>query len=249
MPFLRQKFATYHEFATASLTDIYTQNCLDDSLQLTATVAESGLLINEGDGFRFQPFPRLAQNSPAFGIQFVHANADGIIDLVLAQNFFSPQRETGRMDGGLSWLLYGNGDGTYQPVWPSDSGIAIAGDVKSLIRTDLNYDGWDDLVFATNDGPAKAYLHRGESNGLLQISLEGPTGNQNCVGGRLNVVRKAGSEIIEIHANSGYLSQNSGPVLIPSPKANPVQKIDFTFANGQTRQVEIESERAITIRP
>ena len=45
-------------------------------------------------------------------------NADGNADIYIAQNFFSPQLETGRMDGGVSLLLLGKGDGTFQEVWP-----------------------------------------------------------------------------------------------------------------------------------
>ena len=32
MPFLRKKFTTFHDFATASLSDIYTESCLDECL-------------------------------------------------------------------------------------------------------------------------------------------------------------------------------------------------------------------------
>ena len=34
-------------------------------------------------------------------------------DLLLAENFYGPQPETGRADGGVSQILLGNGDGYF----------------------------------------------------------------------------------------------------------------------------------------
>ena len=37
------------------------------------------------------------------------------------------------MDGGLSLLLKGQGDGTFRCVWPDRSGLVVPGDAKSLV--------------------------------------------------------------------------------------------------------------------
>ena len=50
----------------------------------------------------------------------------------IGQTFFSPQAETGRMDGGASVLLLGNGDGTFRPLLPCDSGLVVAGDLFNM---------------------------------------------------------------------------------------------------------------------
>ena len=198
MPFLREKFTTFHDFALASLSDIYTESCLNGALRLSVTTAESGILINDGpnkDGsskFRFSPLPRLAQVAPSFGVQFVHANNDCDIDLVLAQNSFSPQRETGRMDGGLSLLLVGSGDGTFRPVWPQQSGISVAQDAKSLVSFDVNEDGWQDLIVAANDGPVQTFLHRKEQLNALSVDLQGAAGNATGTGAQLKIVPAGG---------------------------------------------------------
>ena len=57
--------------------------------------------------FSFAALPVLAQIAPAFGVQAADFDGDGHLDLAVAQNFFSPQRETGRMDGGLSRPAWG----------------------------------------------------------------------------------------------------------------------------------------------
>ena len=86
MPFLQQKFKSFHAFASATLLDIYTEKCLQDALRLQITTLTSGVLVNDGQAhFTFRPFPVLAQAAPAFGIQFTYVNEDAFPDLFLAQ--------------------------------------------------------------------------------------------------------------------------------------------------------------------
>jgi hypothetical protein len=108
MPFLKEKFTSYKSFGAATLEQIYTKESLQRSQRFTATTLESGVLVNDGDGrFQFVPLPTLAQASPGFGVVLTEVNGDGFADVYMVQNFFSPQLETGRMDGGLSLLLTG----------------------------------------------------------------------------------------------------------------------------------------------
>lgn len=90
---------------------------------------------------------------------FVQADDDGIVDIVMAQNFYAPQRETGRMGGGLSLLLRGQGDGTFESIWPPHSGINLAGDTRRVVGSDVNGDQQPDLIFAANDGPLTVLLN------------------------------------------------------------------------------------------
>ena len=91
IPSLGKKFDTYSSFAVSELKDIYSPQLLDRAMQLETRVLESGLLVNDGKaGFKFIPFPRLAQIAPGFGIVSGEFNGDGNPDLFIAQNFFSP---------------------------------------------------------------------------------------------------------------------------------------------------------------
>ena len=124
----------------------------------TSACAFEVIFINDGSGsFTFTPLPRIAQIAPSFGVLLADVDADGHIDCVLAQNTFSPQRETGRMDGGLGLLLKGNGTGEFQPVWPATSGISVPADAVGVAAPDLNRDGKQDVVFSTNDGRVYAF--------------------------------------------------------------------------------------------
>lgn len=212
MPFLSEQFTSFHNFAKSSLEEIFTTECLNTSLRLEVNELASGILINEGDGsFSFQPLPRIAQISPGFGVALTEVNGDGFSDLYIVQNFLSPQRETIRMDGGVSLLLEGRGDGTFSPIWPHRSGLIVPGDAMSLASVDLNRDGWVDFVVGVNDGPVHAFENAGQAgNRPLAVTLRGEPGNLAAVGSRVSITDASGRrQTAEVYAGGGYLSQST----------------------------------------
>jgi hypothetical protein len=175
MPFLKEKFGTFHDFAIADLAAIYTGPKLDGSVKLEANELASGILLNSGPEpgrqsepdrrikFEFKPLPHLAQVAPSFGLAFLEADGDGVIDLYVSQNFYGAQRETGRMAGGVGLLLRGNGDGTFREVGPRHSGIVIPDDARCAVSLDFNGDGNHDLAVGVNNGPVRLLLNRRRS--------------------------------------------------------------------------------------
>ena len=172
MPFLANKFTTYKDFALADLTEIYSVKCLDDAQRFVTTTLESSMFVNDGGQFTIRPLPRLAQASPAFGVCMIDADADGRLDVYLVQNFYGSQPETGHMDGGLSLLLKGQGDGTFTSVWPSESGLVVAGDATGLSVVDLNDDSWPDFAAASNQGPLQGFTRNPDD-----LSANRPSGS------------------------------------------------------------------------
>ena len=208
MPSLQEKVGTFHNFASAALNELYTDSRLDEALRLEANTLESGILINDGEaGFSWRALPRFAQISPAFGAVLVDLDGDGDLDAVLAQNSFSPQRETGRMDGGLSLVMINNGQGRFTALSAAESGVVIPGDAKSLSYTDLNLDGLPDLVFGINDGPVVAYLNQSEGKSLSVVLEPDAIGAKVSING---VVR-------ELVSGGSYLSQSSALLTFPRP--------------------------------
>jgi hypothetical protein len=235
MPFLREKFPTFHDFAVQELKDIYTPQSLANAITLEATTLESGMLINDGTGrFSFRPLPRLAQNSPAFGVALEDADGDGNRDLYVVQNFFSPHRETGRMDGGVSLLLLGNGTGDFAPTWPDRSGLVVSGDAKSLSAADLNDDGWVDFAVGTNDGPVIAFENQGHlSNRVFRVRLEGKPGNVRATGARVTVLT-TGRKVrtAEVASGGSYLSQSSATLTFGLGAEDHVMRVKVRWPDG-----------------
>jgi len=157
MPFLKDKLKTFHNFASSTLETIYTPSRLAESKKYEVNTLEHSVLMNEAGHFKLISLPREAQVAPSFGSELIDIDDDGVLDIILAHNFFSPQRETGRMDGGLSLVLKGNGDCTYTPLPHSVSGISISGDTRRVTAIDLDGNGIKEIAFAQNNGPMIIY--------------------------------------------------------------------------------------------
>ena len=252
MPHLANRFPTFHAFAGASLMDIYTEECLVQSHKFEANSLESGVWINNGNGgFSFQPLPRLAQVAPGFGVVLTEVDGDGKADLYLVQNFFSPQPETGRMDGGLSLLLLGRGDGTFEPVMPDRSGLIVPGDAKGLASTDLNSDGWVDFVVTINDGQIHAFENRGSKQmRVLNVRLQGHPGNPTAVGARVTLTSDDGTrQTAEVQSGGGYLSQSSSALVFGLGQTAKARQIEVRWPDGQVSRHRSEGARGeIVIR-
>ncbi|HMD61636.1 MAG TPA: FG-GAP-like repeat-containing protein, partial [Opitutaceae bacterium] len=235
MPSLRDKFPTFHAFGTALLPEIYTPEKLAGALHLTANQLASGVFMNDGHGhFTFHELPRLAQASPIFGTAACDFNGDGHIDIVAVQNFYGPQVETGRFDGGISLLLLGDGKGGFTPATPQESGICIPGEGRGVAVCDLNRDGWPDLIVTRTNENAMALVNRGTAGGRsFSVKLVGDVGNADAIGARVTVhFRDGAAQASELHAGSGYLSQSEPVAFFGYSAANAPVSIDVAWPDG-----------------
>lgn len=233
--FLKKKFKTYHDFALAAVEDIYSPEKLKKANKYTCHELESGMLINNGKGqFKFTALPRMAQTAPGFGAVVTDANADGHADIVLAQNFFTPQIETGVMGGGVGTVIIGDGKLGFTPLRADHSGVMIPRDAKALTLCDVNQDGTQDLVVTNNDGPIQVFKQNAQTDQLVRISLKGKKGNLHAVGSRIVVELKDGRKrAFEVTAGGGYLSQ-SEPMVNMFTGGSGVVRITVTWPDGKT---------------
>lgn len=236
IPGLGAKFPTYHAFAAAGLSELFPAPVLDAALKVEVNTLETGVLLNDGRGrFSFHPLPRIAQVAPSYGAVLADIDGDGKLDLYLVQNFHGPQRETGRMDGGVSLLLMGNGDGTFDAVWPDRSGLVVPGDAKSLAVADLNDDGWEDFVVGVNNGEVLAFENRAAStNRVLTVKLAGKPGNPTAVGSRVTLrLANGDSQTREICAGGGYLSQSGSALVFGLGPAGTARELEVRWPDGK----------------
>jgi len=215
MPVVKERTPTYHDFAGATLDQIYTPQSLQEAQVLSAGQLASGVLINElssPDGeprFVFRPFDRIAQASPGYGVVVSDLNGDGAADVYFVQNFSHREPETGRWEGGLSQLLLGDGRGGFTPIMPDQSGLLVPGDGRGLTICDVNHDGRPDLALTLNEGSLSAFINN-STESFLTVTLQGRPGNPSAAGARVRIVgpdavaRQCG----EVCAGSGYFSQS-----------------------------------------
>ena len=249
MPFILNKMQTYHNYALASLTEIYDQERLDKALQHRATDLRTTLFRNDGEGnFEALPMPRLAQISPGFGVILKDVDLDGWIDCYLVQNHFTPQIETGPMDSGLSLLMKGTGnpDEPFAPVWPEQSGLEVPGDAKSLAATDLNLDGKVDFLVTVNNADPQIFLNRieSESHHPLRVRLTGGKGNPNGIGGKVTIkLPDGGLRSGEVYSGGGYLTDPEKDLLFSIPnRAEGEMEVTVRWPGGQSSVVKADAK-------
>jgi hypothetical protein len=227
MPFIADKFKSFHSFARASLGDIYGEK-LKSCLTFSAVELRSGIFINDGRaGFTFAPFPVMAQISPVFGMAAADFTGDGNLDLALTHNFYSPQPETGWMDGGLGVILRGDGKGGLTDLPALDSGFIIPKDPRALLCADFNSDGRAELLAARNDDHALAFKSTGENREQVCVFLKQPGANSTAIGARLTVrIDGRPPQMAELSSGSGYLT-------------SPVPEAFFTVPAGSGASLEV----------
>ncbi len=243
IPSLATKFPTFSAFAAADLNAVYSAQRLANALRMEANHLDSVVLINLGDGrFNVTPLPVVVQAAPGFGVAITDFDGDGANDVYVVQNFFSPQPETGRMDGGLSVLLKGDGDGNLLPVSPIESGLLVPGDAKGLAITDLDQDGWPDIAITHNDQPTRLLRNGGRKiRSSLGIRLVGKPGNPTAVGARVTVTHEDGNQqTAEVYAGSGYLSQSSPVLFFGRGTVRERLDVNVRWPDGKRSTHEIE---------
>src|SRR5262249_10853924 len=239
MPMLAEKFKTYDAFAKATLQEIYGQQELAHSLDLPCNELQSLVLENQGGKFVPHPLPRLAQIAPGFGIAIAHLDGDAIVDLVLAQNSWSPEPETGRMDGGLGLVLRGLGGCAFAPVPALESGVVLPADQKALAIVDGD-DGAPGLVVTVNDGPVRAFAAAVGSPPALAVRLHGGRGNPTAVGARVTLVAPDGRrQSREIQAGAGYLTQS--PACAHFRRVPSGSKVEVRWPDGTTTTHDLKA--------
>ncbi len=155
MPFIKEKFPTFEDFASATLGEVYGEE-LKSSLKLRATNFATSILINEGNGeFDLIPLPKQAQYSCTNAIVVKDFNNDQHLDVLLAGNMFAVEPETPRNDANIGVVLTGDGTGKFTPMSMDQSGIYLPGDLKDLRLVEINNEEF--VVSTNNDSPVQVY--------------------------------------------------------------------------------------------
>ncbi len=215
MPALRERFGTFESYARATLPEIY-GDVWRVAREVRVTEVESMVLLNRGDHFSARRLPMEAALAPAFAVVTADFDGDGNEDLFLSQNFFAVHPETSRYDAGRGLLLRGTGAGDFSPMSGQESGLLIYGEQRGAAAADFDADGRTDLVVAQNGNETRLFRNANARPGL-RVRLKGTSGNPSAVGAQLRLVSggRAGPTR-EIHAGSGYWSQDSAVAVLAS---------------------------------
>ncbi len=221
MPLLNEKFTTLQQFSRASMEEVLGDR-FTTARNLEANWLESTMFLNRGDHFEARVLPFEAQLAPAFAVCVADFDGDGFEDIFMSQNFFAVPLDVSRYDAGRSLWLRGDGKGNFESMPGAESGLLVYGDQRGAAVCDYDADGRPDLAVSQNGAETKLF-HNEKARPGLTIRLKGPPGNPQGIGAliRLGADKRLGPAR-EIHAGSGYLSQDSA-VQVMSTAEGPNQ--------------------------
>jgi hypothetical protein len=248
---LMKRFPRNNDYAKATLPEILTEPRLAKAQRFAATELQSGVFLSQPDGtYRFAPLPRIAQIAPIQGLVAGDFDGDGLADLCAAQNSYAPSPSSGRFAGGLGQLLTGDGRGNFAPVAPERSGFVVPGDAKALVVTDLDHDGWPDLIASRNDEFALEFRNVGRAGRRgFRVLLRGRDGNPTAVGAKVTLTLADGStQSGVVHAGGGYYSQSSPAVFFSYPEGVLPRELTVTWPDGSSSQRTFNEAPPATLR-
>lgn len=219
LPFLHERATTQKAFSEATVEQLFGDR-LAAAHKVEANTLTSTVFLNTGErGFRAVALPREAQFAPAFGVTVGDLDGDGREDIFLSQNFFDLQPEVARIDAGTGLWLEGDGTGQFSAMPVTRSGIKVYGEGRGAALGDYDEDGRVDVVIGQN-GAATQLFHNVGARPGLRVKLRGLPGNPEAIGAvmRLSFKDHKGPAR-EIHAGSGYWSQDSLTQILATPTA------------------------------
>lgn len=108
LPILKKKFPEYHNYANATINDLFTPDQLKNVGFLKAETMQTVYLENKGkDGFVLKQLPIEAQYGPVYTIAVADVNHDGKEDVILAGNNAWTRIKFGRYRANHGILLLG----------------------------------------------------------------------------------------------------------------------------------------------
>jgi hypothetical protein len=128
MPFVKDKYKKYENFATASIEDVLSGMTEGASIK-EAKIFENVWLENDGGKYILHKLPNIAQISPVYTFTDIDLDGDGKYEVFAAGNFHDREVETTRSDAGTGFIMkYENGK--INIIQSKDSGIYADGDVR-----------------------------------------------------------------------------------------------------------------------
>lgn len=136
IPVIKKRFLYAHDFAKASLDEIFTRDKLKESDTLSANYFSNAILINDGKlNFSVHAMPWQAQLSPYKTATVVDANGDNLPDILLGGNYYENNIQMGRYDADYGTILVNKGNGKFEANLIN--GLQIKGQVRHIQKINI----------------------------------------------------------------------------------------------------------------
>lgn len=175
------------------------------------------LYHNEGNGLFVDAAPRSEVGRKSlitlgFGCFYFDSDNDGWLDILVANGHI--ERDIERIQKRVTYAepphLFRNlGAGKFVEV-TSAAGPAFAAPkvARGVAYADIDNDGFLDVLFTTNRGPALLFRNQGNGNHSVRLKLIGTRSNRDGIGAVIRVTAGADKQSLTLRSGSSYLSQS-----------------------------------------
>lgn len=239
LPEVLRKYPRNDDYARASLEDIFGKERLEAAKRYEVDQFQSGVFLSQKDGtYQFSPLPSNAQIGPILGWAVCDVNGDGHTDLIATQN---TDVAIPHFDGGFGLVLLGRGDGTFDPMHPTRSGIVLHGNGRAILDLPNPANGAPDLFVTRHGGISEHFANQSNSARWLRIQCVGPAPNPTATGARLMGTGSDGSQYYhEIGSGGGWFTQSTLPVAIGIDPKLQWMDLEVFWPDGAVSQQRID---------
>jgi len=208
-PKFRNKFSRYKQYSKVTVDQVLTPEDLKEALIMEANWMASSYIENlGGNKFIMKALPGFSQTAPINGMVTSDVNGDGNLDVLMVGNDYGNEVFAGRYDAFTGLLLLGDGKGFFQAVPSAKSGFYVPGDAKSLAL--LYGANGNELFIATQNKDSVEVFSKKSSNNFQVVEIEPMASHADIF------YQDGRKQKIEFYYGSGYLSQSSRKLLLPT---------------------------------
>jgi len=218
------------------LLDLFVTNFTEESNTLYKQLATGLFLDNtQSAGLVESSFQLLG-----FGTQFIDADLDGDLDLILTNGHVDDYRAAGLMYHMHPQFFQNTGEGRYVEV-PSESlgpyfQQRYLG--RGLAHLDWNRDGKEDIAVSHLDAPVALLTNSSPETGhYLSVRICGVTSDRDAVGATVSLNAGGRSLVRQLTAGSGYQASNEKRLVFGLGEATVAEQLKIRWPSGLIQEV------------
>lgn len=208
-PKFRNQFSSYKQYGNTTMNALLQPYDTANMLVLEAVHPYTSYIENKGDGtFQIKPLPNLVQVAPINGMVVLDINDDGNLDVLMSGNDYGNEVFSGRLDACRGIVMLGDGKGNLEYASRSETGFLVDGDGKALAK--MNTPAGDLIIATQNRDSLRIFRGVAENTDAKHFMplMTDSRAELSFTDGK--------KEKIEFYHGSGYLSQSTRAVTIPS---------------------------------
>lgn len=192
-----------------------------------------------------------SHNTLGFGTQFLDADLDGDLDLVVTNGHVDDYTRAGRPYRMAPQYYRNRGDGRFDLGMAEDLGPHFAERYlgRGLARLDWNRDGRPDVVITAVDVPAVLLTNSTEASGhWLVLRLVGTMTQRDAIGAQVVVTVDGKTRVHQLTAGDGYHASNDRRLLLGLGRNERVEELEVRWPRGRLQKFsDVAGDRELVV--